>query len=143
MYVKKILKWVMLLIGVISICSLLIFSLWPSDIPVVNFSIFKFVIIAFIERKGGYTLISCMLIILIIAGALSIKSNRIWLLVLNFAIFVADLIQAVHLFVVDLLDGFINPVVILPSIVDIIVIVLFCLYFIGRIKSIKQNIQDE
>lgn len=80
-----------------------------------------------------------MLTMLILIGAISIKRNRILLPILNFAIFLGDLIHVGCLFVKDLLDGFINTVVIWSGIIDIIAIVLFALYFTGRIKSVKQN----
>ena len=142
MYVKKILQWVMLLSGVISTCNLLTFYFLPFIIPMANFSIIKLAFIAIAEKKYGYILIGCILIILILIGAASIKHNRILLPILSFAIFLGDLIYVGYLFVVDLLNSYINTVVILSGTIDIIIIVLFALYFTGRIKTIKQNIQD-
>lgn len=142
MCIKKILQWVMLLSGGISACNLLTFYFLPLIFPMANFSIIKLAFIAIAEKKYGYILISCMLTILILIGVASIKRNRILLPVLSFAVFLGDLIYVGCLFVEDLIDGFINTVVIWSGIVDIIAIVLFALYFTGRIKSIKQNIQD-
>lgn len=132
----------MLLSGGISACNLLTFYFWPLLIPMANFSIIKLAFIAIAEKKYGYILIGCMLIILILTGAVSLKRNRILLPILSFAIFLGDLIHVGYLFVVDLLDGFINTIVICSGTIDIIVIVLFALYFTDRIKSIKQGIQN-
>ena len=141
MGIKKYLQWVMLLSGGISACNLITFYFFPLIFPMANFSIIKLTFIAIAENKYGYILISCMLTILILIGAVSIKKNRIMFPVLCFAIFMVDLIYIGCLFVEDLIDGFINTVVIWSGIIDIIAIVLFALYFMDRIKSIKQTIQ--
>ncbi|MBD8986809.1 MAG: hypothetical protein EGR02_05785 [Clostridiales bacterium] len=140
MYIKKILQWVMLLSGGISACNLLAFYFLPLMFPMANVSIIKLTFIAIAEKRYGYILISCMLTILIIIGAASIKRNHILLPIFSLAVYLGDLMYVGCLFVKDLISGFINTVVIWSGIVDIIAIVLFALYFTGRIKSIKQNI---
>lgn len=105
MYVKKILQWVMLLSGGISACNLLVFYSWPLVFPMANFSIVKLTYIAIAEKEYGLILISCVLTILILIGAGSIKQNRILLPVLGFAIFFGDLIHVGCLFVEDLLGN--------------------------------------
>ena len=94
-----------------------------------NFSIIKLSYIAIAERKYGYILISCMLVILILIGAASIKRSHILLLNLSFVIFLGDLIYVGYLFILDLLNNYFNTVTICSGVVDIIIIVLFSLYW--------------
>lgn len=143
MRVKKFLQWVMLLSGGISVCNLFVLYFFPSVYSfslissIVNFSVFKLNFIAISENKYGYIVISCILIILILIGAVMVKQNRILLPVFSFAVYLGDLIHAGCLFISDLQNGFINTVVILPGIIDIMAVVLFVLYFTDRIRSNK------
>ena len=132
MYVKKILERVMLLVGAISACNLFTLYLFPLIIPMANFSIIKLSFIAIAEKKYGYILISCMLVILILVGAASIIRNHILLLILSVVIYLGDLIHVGYLFVLDLLNSYFNTVIICSGIVDIIIIVLFSLYKIKK-----------
>ena len=141
MCVKKILRWVMLLSGGVTVCNLIAFYFLPVIFPTANFSIIRLIFIAIAEKKYGYILISCILTTLILMGAISIKENHIALQFLGFAVFLGDLIYGGCLFVDGLTDGFINMVVIWSVIIDIVVVTLFVIYLTGRIKNIKQNMQ--
>lgn len=139
MSVNKILRWTLLLSGVASAVNLLILYFFPMSIPLANFSIIKLTFIAIMERKYSYILISVLLILVILSGAVSIKRNGALFPCLNLVLFLGDLIGAGILFITDLLNGYMNTLVLSSGIVDIIVIVLSVLYFVGRIRLTKQN----
>lgn len=139
MSVNKILRWTLLLSGVASAVNLLILYFFPMSIPLANFSIIKLTFIAIMERKYSYILISVLLILVILSGAVSIKRNSVLFPCLNLVLFLGDLIGAGILFITDLLNGYMNTLVLPSGIVDIIVIVLSVLYFVGRIRLTKQN----
>ena len=137
--VHKILRWTLLLSGVASAVNLLVLYFFPMSIPLANFSIVKLAFIGMVERKYSYILISVLLILVILSGAVSIKRNGVLFPCLNLMLFLGDLIGAGFLFITDLLNGYMNTLVLSSGIVDIIVIVLSVLYFVGRIRLTKQN----
>lgn len=139
MSVHKILRWTLLLSGVASAVNLLVLYFFPMSIPLANFSIVKLAFIGMVERKYSYILISVLLILVILSGAVSIKRNGVLFPCLNLMLFLGDLIGAGFLFITDLLNGYMNTLVLSSGIVDIIVIVLSVLYFVGRIRLTKQN----
>ena len=135
MSVEKILRWIMLLSASISACNLFVFYFFPLIFPMANFSIIKITFIAIAEKKYSYILISCMLILLVYVGAISIKQNYIVLSILSFIVFLADLIHVGILFFRDLFNNYVNTIGIFSGIIDIIVIMLFSFYLVSQIKS--------
>ncbi len=105
MSVHKILRWTLLLSGVASAVNLLVLYFFPMSIPLANFSIVKLAFIGMVERKYSYILISVLLILVILSGAVSIKRNGVLFPCLNLMLFLGDLIGAGFLFITDLLNG--------------------------------------
>lgn len=136
MRVKKILQVVMLLSVGISVINLFVLYFFPSAYlssiisPIANLTIFKLAFAAIAENKYGYIIFVCVLIILILVGAAAVRKDRILLSVLSFAVYLGDLVYAALLFAADMQNGFINTLVVLPCIIDIISIVLFILYLL-------------
>lgn len=139
MNVYKILRWTLLVSGAISTVNLLILYFFPMLIPLANFSIIKLTFIAIVERKYSYIVIGILLILLILSGSASIKRNGVLLPCLNLVLFLWDLISVGTLFITDLLNEEINTLVISSGVIDIVVIVLFILYFVGRDRLHQQN----
>lgn len=139
MNVHKILRWTLLVSGAISTVNLLILYFFPMLIPLANFSIIKLTFIAIVERKYSYVVIGILLILLILSGSASIKRNGVLLPCLDLVLFLWDLISVGTLFITDLLNEEINTLVLSSGVIDIVVIVLSVLYFVGRDRLHQQN----
>lgn len=136
---RKILQWVMLISGGITAGNVLALYFFPFFIPLVNLSIIRLTFISFAEKRIDYILVSCLLVLLIIWGAISVRRNRVWIPAICFAIYEVDMLYASHLFFKDWLNGYFNSTAFWSGVVDIVVVALYVLYFSRKISSIKKN----
>lgn len=134
---NNVIRWVILIIGIVLAINLILFYFFPTNVPVLNFTMIRVGIIAVINK--GYIAINCLWIILTIMASVSVKKNRIVLPILVMAIYLFDLVWVTSLFIADLIDNYFNLYIVPSGVVDIIVLIIFTVYFTERFKVKRQN----
>lgn len=139
MKIRKILSTTLLILAIIQVINGFLMYFAILIIPPSSFLAMRTLFVSFVERNISYFIIAIVLTLLMLVSAICVRKNRLLLPILSMIYLTVDFVSASILFADDMVQGFRNNLTILCMVSDLVIIVLYILYFINFKNDVHEN----